>query len=427
MQECQHVYKSDPNKKCPYPGYYRRWKLELPIDKDGECLFHSKDYDFKKANNFVKQYETFIEKQNEDGEVREIILEDVIFYGIHEPHSRKEDKYKYNKIEYLKSVIFDHSGVQLNEISKEKIRFTSIFLIVEGIFLKNVTIQNTSRVSLSAYDIEGSKTATISISNIYISFHLYGFDINKNNLPFKEMKLRNLDLDDTSQRGRNFLLDLYKQGRADIDDTVIWPKSLLALKHESDQKSKRFDLSKPIPVEFWDYFGQYLMGFKNFVSLAKGKEISIEIKVMDRLEVTIYSDAEEDLEFIEKDLSEFLNNILIYQKQGKPEVQFKGDLDKNAAILFIGMAANINSLTTQVALQNTRLESKDRIIIDLKKQVEEYTSQINNTLDGYAQINSTLLEYHKPRVFLEGETDEKLFQKAIELLGEEFPILLEPV
>jgi len=109
---CNHEYKTD--KKCPYPELYKKWRerkntaeklkgdinrslrekifpehflqydLNLPYDSNSICLFHSKDLEWKRKNQFTKRFRELIDLLNWDDEVTnssKMDFEDFIIVG----------------------------------------------------------------------------------------------------------------------------------------------------------------------------------------------------------------------------------------------------------------------------------------------------------------------------------------------------------
>ncbi|RTZ23110.1 hypothetical protein EKN09_10705, partial [Vibrio penaeicida] len=97
---CNHIYtgnyKTLPKAmgiKCPYPTIYENLKSAihgdstgghaplLPIDEHGNCIFHSKDLNWKRVNNFKKHFMDLLEIIGADETIRDYDFSEFHFVG----------------------------------------------------------------------------------------------------------------------------------------------------------------------------------------------------------------------------------------------------------------------------------------------------------------------------------------------------------
>ena len=369
--QCNHVYTNDPDKKCPYPGYYERWKLELPIDKEGECLFHSEDYDFKVANNFVEQYKTFIEKQNQDDEIEEIVIDEVIFLFsksiVADPSLGDKE---YITINYLKSVIFD-SCIQTYPITNtNEIEFRKR-LFLYGRFVKQVRILNASVVYIEDKYIIGSEIDLLDIENVDHFDYFINIDEDLPQ-PIFNIKMINVNLNNSAGKTRDLILKLLEEGRADIDETVIWPKSPLVLQNESKELANYFTFTLPIPEEQVSAFGSYLATLPQFLKLTADTRVRVEIRMNGDLAITFTAENDKILKQAKLALYDYLTNLSRVFNREKPIIHTPISEDLTAyKIALVHLEGAINNLSANLYTSNQKYieESEKRKLADLMLQL----------------------------------------------------------
>lgn len=83
---CNHKFKNDENKSCKLDEFLSQvclietdipdTMLDLPHDSAGECIFHSRDLEWKRKNNFTERLKYLILLWNKYGEYRDVTIED---------------------------------------------------------------------------------------------------------------------------------------------------------------------------------------------------------------------------------------------------------------------------------------------------------------------------------------------------------------
>ncbi len=94
---CNHAYTADYRRmpramgqRCPYPGFYQRVCAEaaagepapaLPVDLAGECIFHSRDVAWKRANDFEGHFLRLIRLLGADSGAKHYDFAEFVFLG----------------------------------------------------------------------------------------------------------------------------------------------------------------------------------------------------------------------------------------------------------------------------------------------------------------------------------------------------------
>ena len=97
---CAHTYTADYSHRtkgvgvrCPYPAFYERLRsdasrasgsdtdLELPMDESGLCIFHSRDAEWKRENDFGKRLVQLLEFLEIDEKTQRYDFAEFVFVG----------------------------------------------------------------------------------------------------------------------------------------------------------------------------------------------------------------------------------------------------------------------------------------------------------------------------------------------------------
>ncbi len=96
---CRHRYTADyksapgsMGQRCPYPAYYEGLRaragearvagpMALPIDREGVCLFHSTEIDWKRTNGFQQRFLELVEILNADDGQKNYDFAEFVFVG----------------------------------------------------------------------------------------------------------------------------------------------------------------------------------------------------------------------------------------------------------------------------------------------------------------------------------------------------------
>ena len=219
---------------------------------------------------------------------------------------------------------------------------------------------------------------------IMLKFALYDHNL-------KTLKLINLDLNGLTSKRNNYLgllLDIQKQNRLEIINCINYEilenqqlKQELELKtNQTKLKSNVFIFEKEIPQEYRTAFGEYFMGIKDFIYLAKGKNLGISIDINGYLKITIHSELQEDIDLVEKAFIDFTRNIEPILKNQTPTLITPVDdlLRANKAIIILTnkiKTLETSIMTANLLSSNTLLDESETI-----KRLTQINSKLENKL-----------------------------------------------
>lgn len=143
-------------------------------------------------------------------------------------------------------------------------------------------------------------------------------------------------------------------------------------------KSNVFIFEKEIPQVYRTAFGEYFMGIKDFIYLAKGKNLGISIDINGYLKITIHSELEEDIDLVEKAFIDFTRNIDPILKNQAPTLITPVDdlLRANKAIIIL--TNKIKTLETSIMTANLL---SGNTLLDETETIKRL-AQINHNLEN---------------------------------------------
>ncbi len=373
MVMCNHVFIDDTEKVCPYPGLFRKWKrwqkegllpkkfesydLDLPVDDDGRCLFHSKKKEYQKK--FSKFYSELVYLSNWDKEIEEVRLEEMFFQRI-------------PLVKYKKPVYF---------INSQSISNSNFNIVISGRFTQLNVVQYTKKRivfdSMSVSDsliFDGQDVAEVF-------FEKFAGKLLKDSKA--KIILKNTDLGKSDYSTRKFLQEMDKNDRLELIDCewsgLEW---IIDFVPDLGRKlfSKRIELDeRTLPLK--TLIKQHLDFFEEFIELTEGKKVQIRVTSENKvIYLEVFSLNGITGELVEKKYNEYINYTLGEEVETK-EITFDDKIDEAVKSLSREQIAYQKGLFLG---QKENLESFKKIIVDQNQLLSKLIEKTGNTEINYS-------------------------------------------
>lgn len=151
------------NKICPYVHLFNKYKLKLPIDSEGKCVFHSKDAVWKNKNDYIAIFRKLVEHLNNDQKIQKMDFEDFVFYSDQKHASAYENLGEpYISLPGVQEAINNKFGLESlkNEIDLGNIEYKKDVLFLNCKFKHKINFKN------SLFNNEACFSGSISYDSV---------------------------------------------------------------------------------------------------------------------------------------------------------------------------------------------------------------------------------------------------------------------
>jgi hypothetical protein len=195
----------------------------------------------------------------------------------------------------------------------------------------------------------------------------------------------------------------------------------------TNQNVKTLEFTKSIEDVNKSAFAVFFTGLKDFILYSQGKKVGLSVEVNGVLKVKIFAESDQDFDAIRLASFDYINNIDLVANDSKPEINIGAVSSSDAKKALIYLQSKIQSLETDLQIQNNDLinEQNRRDYLhskvlqlteentDLQKQNMELQDNLSLLIIKIGKLNSEIKTLKLDKIF---SADERL-ETLLNLLG----------